>query len=87
MTNIPLVLGPLDEPQYIADITEDFREEKNREPSGAAELLHWHRRRINKNLRGLGVEVTADLQITKVATDPAARNPSLRQLIGSRGCH
>jgi hypothetical protein len=59
----PLVMGPLDKPGYIAEISRDFRTEKHREPYGAGELLHWHRRRINESLRSMGWEVNADLQV------------------------
>jgi hypothetical protein len=38
MGNFPLSLGPLDDPEYIEDITADFREEQHREPYGADEL-------------------------------------------------
>jgi hypothetical protein len=71
--NIPLSLGPLDDDEYIEDITQDFREENHREPYGAAELLHWHRRRINNILREFGCEITADLEVANIGTEGARR--------------
>jgi hypothetical protein len=69
--NIPLSLGPLDDDEYIEDITQDFREENHREPYGAAELLHLHRRRINKILRKEGCEITANFELVDIGTEGA----------------
>jgi hypothetical protein len=67
MGNFPLSLGPLDDPEYIEDITADFREEQHREPYGADELLHWHRRRINKHIASVAPdsEIGPDFRMRK----------------------
>ena len=65
---MPSILGPLDDPEYIEDITERFSNEKGRQPFGVDELLHWHRRWTNENIRELGYEVTTDWQVKELGT-------------------
>ena len=52
-----LSYGPLEDPEYIDDLIENFREEKCRMPYRHDELLRWHYAKMDTILKGVGLSV------------------------------